>query len=427
MPEGGPQELVGANEPRSRHVTLGPFLSLKSSSAPDVNYRFDCSPIYATSAGRDSVFAIDGRVVVQLTPASNADDSKLMVSRIAGGEDEAGGEVRDRDVPEGADEQRRDGSGAEARFTFGLRCPAPAGNGVLYVVDGDRIRKLQLAPQQVQQPGAGAEGEGAAAAGVGGAAVVVTTPQLAGWQPRAIWGLAHIPPEQLSGAGNASAAAGANAGGGGCLVFSTGTALYSLPLPPPPQGGGGSGAAATAAPAAAATGPQPLTPQLLAGHPDEPGARDAEAGCDARFTAIRIGLALDGDGTVILLDQHAQHAQHTAIRRVSLRDGGAVSTLGVMTEALTRPAVLAGSGCLAAIITAPQPGVSVIALGLPPPRGVLAAEAALGAGGAAAGGGGSEGSGGTPGKSRSRLAAEEEEVEGGVAGSSGGGHKRRRK
>ncbi|KAG2423791.1 hypothetical protein HXX76_015067 [Chlamydomonas incerta] len=381
MPEGGPQELIGA-EARGRHLTLGSFLSLKSSSAPDVNYRFDGSPIYATCAGSDSVIAIDGRVVVHLTPETGGDagDSSLLVSRIAGGDDEAGDEDSEADVPDGADEQRRDGTGAEARFTFDLRCPAPAGDGVVYVVDGDRIRKLQLAPRQEPQQGTGA---------------AVSTLQLADWEPRAIWGLVHIPPQQLT---------GASAGGGGCLVFSTDTALYSLALPPG---------------AAAASAPGPLTPQLLAGHRAEPGSADG-AGPDARFTSIRIGLALDGDGCVVLLDQHAQHEGHTAIRRVSPADG-AVSTLGVLTESFTRPAVLPGSGCLAAIMTQPQRAVSIIDLGLTPPRLLPAASG----GGAAAAGAGGEGT--TPAKAHARLADDDEEEGPGASAGGSGGHKRRRK
>ncbi|KAG2452065.1 hypothetical protein HYH02_003101 [Chlamydomonas schloesseri] len=428
MSEGGPQELVGADA-RGRHLTLGPFLSLKSSSSPDVNYRFDGTPIYATSAGNDSVIAVDGRVVVHLTPASSSDDgSTLMVSRIAGGDDEAGGEDRDSDVPDGADEQRRDGMGAEARFTFDLRCPAPAGEGVVYVVDGDRIRKLQLAPQQHGSEGPASAAAAAAAAteaeaeadAAQGPVARVTTLALAGWEPRAIWGLVHVPAEHLAGA--------AHAGPGGCLVFSTDTALYGLPLPlsgsSSASGGSSDSAADADADAADAAHADALAPQLLAGHPSEAGAGDG-AGADARFTSIRIGLALDGEGGVLLLDQRTagdgSDGGHTAIRRVSAADG-AVSTLGVLTETFSRPAVLPGSGCLAAVMTHPQRAVSVIDLGMAPPR-LLGPATAVGGGGGDGGGGGAAGA--TPGKAHARAAEAAAAAEEGAGGS--GGHKRRRK
>ncbi|KAG2452027.1 hypothetical protein HYH02_003065 [Chlamydomonas schloesseri] len=119
-----------------------------------------------------------------------------------------------------------------------------------------------------------------------------------------------------------------------CLLLTTHTAIYRLPLDTPAAGG------------PAGVGSMAL--KLLAGHLGEEGQEFKDGiGAEARFGCLRAGIALDGQGRLLLLD-YDNDLDITRCRVVA--PGGRVSTLpGYCLDGIwIRPAVLP-NGYLAAL------------------------------------------------------------------------------
>ncbi|PNH09119.1 Actin-binding protein IPP [Tetrabaena socialis] len=278
--------------------------------APDPDNGFG-SPVWDPHSS--AVYILQGEAVLRLS----GDDTVAVVA----------GDVHERGYV--------DGSGGVARFTV-TEDMASDGVGALYVLDGGRIRKLQLPPGEA---GAGQGSQALAAAGAGGALlggggaardeVVVSTLPL------------QLPPRaQVRCLAFDSGSAGA--GCGGSLIYATRSALYRLPL------------GATAAAAA---------PVLLAGAEEMgPGAVDGQ-GPDARFVDIR-GLAVDGEGAVWVADVYDSG---TAVRRVAV--DGTVTTVIRVEGVCIWPAILP-SGRLALCAA---DALRVLDLGLKPPPSCIAA------------------------------------------------------
>ncbi|PNH03062.1 Speckle-type POZ protein-like B [Tetrabaena socialis] len=239
----------------------------------------------------------------------------------------------------------RDGPGGAARFCAPRFLVSDCA-GSLYVVEGKRIRRLQLpdvgagrgAAQEAQ---ATACGEPGAAAGQAVATAAVAATDLTAAAERevlvstlphqasaAVWGLAF---ESGGGSGGSS---NSSRGGGGSLLFTTDTALYRLPLADPTA-----------------------SPSLVAGAAADGRGQTVGAG----FSSV-YGIVLDSDGCVYVPDFDGGT---TSLLRVA--PDGAVTTIAEGLEGdLSCPSILP-NGCLA-LFDLDQAAVHLLGLGLKLPN-----------------------------------------------------------